>query len=277
MPTREGTQIVIFMRAPEMPAGAWLEAIRVRRSRRTYDGRPIEPDKLEHLTRFCETTPIPDIRMVVVREAPPEIFLGIGSYGAIRNAPSAVVFVGPAHGAHVPEQVGYASGAVLLEATRLGLATCWVGGAFRPRTTGRHAGLRAGEKVWGVTPVGTAEETVSGMERIVYGMKQATPKPRKPIEEIAPGVDAHAPEWVHSGIAAARLAPSAYNRQPWRFQYENGRVKLAVEGPDTPKVSKRIDCGIAMLHFEVGARFADAPGRWELHASGPHIALYALD
>lgn len=269
---------MVFLAAADMPAREWYEAIKIRRSRRTYDGVPLDARIIESLSGFCASfRPVEGPRLVLLPHAAPEIFLGIGSYGSVRNAPSAVVFVAPAMGDHVAEAVGYMSAALLLEATRLGLDTCWVGGAFRPRTTGRAAGLKAGERVWGVTPIGHAAATVSGMERVVFGMKQGVPKPRKALEEIAPELDAHAPAWVREGIAAARLAPSAYNRQPWRFRYVNGRVRVALDGADTPKITKRIDCGIAMQHFEVAARVADAPGRWELLDSGPDLGVYCVE
>ena len=33
-------------------------------------------------------------------------------------------------------------------------------------------------------------------------------------------------------------------------------------GAETPKVTKRLDCGIAMLHAELGARATGAAGAW---------------
>ncbi|MDI3546615.1 MAG: hypothetical protein PWR10_267 [Halanaerobiales bacterium] len=44
------------------------------------------------------------------------------------------------------------------------------------------------------------------------------------------------------------------NRQPWRFRFSDGGVTISVDNPDKDLYSKRLDCGIAMLHFELGAR-----------------------
>ena len=75
----------------------------------------------------------------------------------------------------------------------------------------------------------------------------------------------------------ARIAPSATNRQPWRFAREDdGSVRLFFEGSDTPVISKRLDCGIAMLHFELGAREMGASGSWRL-LSGRDVALWVPD
>ncbi len=101
-------------------------------------------------------------------------------------------------------------------------------------------------------------------------------KSRKPAEEIAPGCDAW-PRWAQAGVEAARLAPSAMHRQPWRFALHGEAVTVSFAGPDTYKVSKRLDCGIAMLHFELGALGEGVAGRWELVDSGATVARYARD
>jgi hypothetical protein len=54
------------------------------------------------------------------------------------------------------------------------------------------------------------------------------------------------------------------NRQPWRFRIEGGALVVAYAGSDTPRTSKRLDCGIAMVHAELGAASEGAFGRWEL-------------
>jgi hypothetical protein len=40
-------------------------------------------------------------------------------------------------------------------------------------------------------------------------------------------------------------------------------------------ISRRLDCGIAMLHFEVGARLMGALGRWEI-LQAPEVARYRV-
>jgi nitroreductase len=79
-------------------------------------------------------------------------------------------------------------------------------------------------------------------------------------------------------VEAARLAPSAYNRQPWRFTTGEDFVKIAVD-PGTREVqgaSRRIDCGMAMAHVEIAARAAGITGRWEL-LDDPDVACYRAE
>ncbi|MDZ4178831.1 MAG: nitroreductase family protein [Coriobacteriia bacterium] len=248
---------------PEAHVDSWLEAARSRRSRRSYDGNPVPAEALDRLIEMSRTfRPSPVARALVIPSAPADIFTGIvGSYGRISDAPSAVAFAGITDAPGVDAAVGYTGEALILEATVLGLSTCWVAGMFKQRRVADLAEIGGSEKVFAISPLGTAVEAVSGTERMVYRMKPG-PKPRKSAEEVAPGSTSW-PGWARAAVEAARLAPSAMNRQPWRFTYDDGSVVVSVDGPDTPKISKRVDCGIAMLHFELGARHHGTGGTWE--------------
>jgi hypothetical protein len=58
------------------------------------------------------------------------------------------------------------------------------------------------------------------------------------------------PDWFRKGIESVLLAPSAMNRQNFRFtQMASGKV-MAVEGRGP---FAGIDLGIAKLHFEIGS------------------------
>lgn len=49
----------------------------------------------------------------------------------------------------------------------------------------------------------------------------------------------------------ARLAPSTFNRQPWRFILDDGIIVLTVRTDDaTGSYEEKIDAGIVMLYFE---------------------------
>ena len=77
-------------------------------------------------------------------------------------------------------------------------------------------------------------------------------------------------------IEAARLAPSARNRQPWRFRVQDSSIVVTEDGkPSLPGISKRLDCGIAMLHLELGARAAGTSGSWKL-LNSPDVARFLI-
>jgi len=81
--------------------------------------------------------------------------------------------------------------------------------------------------------------------------------------------------WARAAVECARLAPSATNRQPWRFRFEGeGLVVEKSRGPELPMVTKRLDCGIAMLHAELGAWNAGVSGVWLESADGREVARF---
>lgn len=262
---------------PEAPVERWLEAARERRSRRSFDGSRVDGELLTALQESCEQVrPAPAARAVLAPSVSEDLFKGIvGSYGRVTGVSSALLFVGSADSPQALPAVGYTGEAIILEATALGLGTCWVGGFFSGSLARTAAGAADGEKVFAVSPVGRPMQKVSSTERLVYGMRK--PKPRRPAEYIAPELhDRSWPTWARPGVESARIAPSAYNRQPWRFRAEGGAIVISFDGPEGPIVSKRLDCGIAMLHFELAVRAAGASGSWELLEHRADVARFTL-
>jgi nitroreductase len=251
----------------------WLGAIEVRRSRRSYDGTPVAAEDLDALDALARAfRPWPEARVELLREAPDSVFLGIiGAYGGVSGATSAFAFIGPHEGGH--EQVGCTGQALVLEATARGLNTCWVGGLFGSAPVTHLLGLSADERVFAVSPVGHACEVPTRKERLIFGAGK--PKHRRTIATIAPGHEGW-PSWASRAAEAVRVAPSAMNREPWRLRMEDGALVIGMEGVGTPRISRRLDCGIAMLHAEVAARAEGVGGTWELLAS-PDVARYVPD
>ncbi|GAB4287733.1 MAG: nitroreductase family protein [Deferrisomatales bacterium] len=248
----------------------WLDAVPRRVSRRRFDPAPVGAGALDALDRVClGFRPFGPARVVLLREAPGDLFRGVvGSYGKVKGAPHALVMAGPGDAA---AEVGYVGEAAVLEATALGLDTCWVGGLFDPDRAAALARLGPGERVFAVSPVGRAVSGKGLEERLMSAVARS--RSRKPLETLAPGV-ARWPDWARAGAEAARLAPSALNRQPWRFAWEGPEVVLSADAPrDTYHIPKRLDCGIAMLHFELGARGGGVAGDWRWERP-PRVARF---
>ncbi len=246
----------------ELPVVSWYKAIFVRRSRRTLLNDPLPQEKLDVLRRSChDFRPFTGARAAVVLEPGTDVFKGIvGAYGKIKNASCYVAFIGDMQKTHVQEAVGYTGEGIILQATALGLATCWVGGFFRPEIVKNHLMLQEHERVLAVTPVGLAPDSFSFQEKFMSGFGQM--HRRKPLPNMISGNTPLSP-WMRSALQAARLAPSAVNRQPWRFIIgERSLTVTSNKGPNSYNIARRLDCGIAMLHLELGARFAGAQGSW---------------
>jgi nitroreductase len=249
-------------------AADWLSVVARRRARRAYADVPVDNLVLETLGSFADLwRPYPDARAVVIAKPTIDVFTGvIGSYGKMRAAPHLIVFIADTSGDFRDQHVGYTGEAVVLEATRLGLATCWVGGFFDPRKATRLVALAPHERVVAVSPLGYAFGTDgTGGSSITSAIGAYR---RKPVSQIAPSVlSRNWPSWAVAAVETARLAPSTVNRQPWRFRLEGGGLVVSKDNfLETSRVSKRLDIGIAMLHIDLAATAHGIDGIWtDLH------------
>jgi hypothetical protein len=261
----------------DIPFSRWYSAIPSRRSRRHFDrNRPIESASLTALDRLCrEFTPFPHARAFLVTTPAKDVFKGIvGGYGKVTGAPSFIAFIGDMRSSSVQEETGYIGEGIILEATALGLNTCWVGGFFKPESVATLIEIQDYERVLAVTPVGYASGSESLGERLITGFGRT--HTRVPLSSLIPGVGEAVPEWARSSLEAARLAPSAVNRQPWAFALNDTSITLSVRtnGPEF-NVSKRLDCGIAMLHIEVAALNSGIRGTWEF-LQAPQVSRFLI-
>ena len=72
-------------RIPARVAQRWLAAVPARHARRSYTGEPVAPADLDALEELAASwSPWSGARVVLVREAPQSMFVGIvGAYGGI--------------------------------------------------------------------------------------------------------------------------------------------------------------------------------------------------
>jgi hypothetical protein len=219
--------------------------------------------------------PFPNARSCLVTESVKDVFKGIvGSYGKIKGAPAFIAFIGDMDSASVQEEVGYTGEGIILEATALGLNTCWVAGFFKPESVSSLVEIKSNERVLAVTPVGYARRFESLEEKLMTGFGRT--HRRVPISRLISSLTQDSlPEWIRASIHAARLAPSAVNRQPWGFHVEDDSITAYIRtgGPDF-SISKRLDCGIAMLHIEVAAMICGVRGDWQF-LKAPQVARFS--
>lgn len=261
----------------DIPFERWYAAIPKRRSRRSFETKPVEQTLLSHINKVCEEfRPFSEARAVLVTHSPDKVFKGaIGHYGKIKGAPAFVAFIGNMDSPYVQEKVGYTGEGIVLEAEALGLATCWVGALFRPDVAASFVDISKGEKVIAVTPIGYARKDWSFEEKVMTGFGRR--HRRKPLSELVTGLkETEWSTWIRMALEAARLAPSALNRQPWRFYVEKDSITISVDNlKDTFNISKRLDCGIAMLHIEIAALTCGVRGKWEF-LKPPKVSQFCL-
>lgn len=261
----------------EIPYSRWYQAIESRRSRRRFEPTFLSREQLVQLDNACSTfRPFSDVRNVLVEQSPHSLFKGaVGPYGKIRGANAFIAFIGNMNNVHVQEQVGYMGEGIILEAEAMNIATCWVA-LFRPNVVTSLITINKSEQVMAVTPVGYATARESLEERVMTGF--GFTHRRKPLSDLVIGFDEKDyPQWILSAVEAARLAPSAMNRQPWRFHIETNSITVAVNSTRREYgVSRRLDCGIAMLHIEVAALNHGIHGKWKFLDS-PLVARFEVN
>jgi len=257
----------------DFPVSSWHEAIFLRKSRRSFlPGRPIAEDQFERLERLSrDFRPFSEARIAIARRPPERVLTGVvGSYGRITGAPAYAAVIGSASDSATAVRAGYTGEALILEATAIGLGTCWVSGMFRAAEVGKDIALDENEHVFAVTPLGLGERNFTMMEKMYIAAIGS--RKRKSLEETAEG--APPLPWQVKALEAARLAPSARNRQPWRFVLAPDSITVRCDAvTDGERFPRSLDCGIAMLHLELGARAAGVSGAWTF-LSPPAVARF---
>ncbi len=256
---------------------SWYKAISQRHSRRTFTGERLSKDDISRLEHVCNNfRPFESARAVFVENPPDDVFRGlVGSYGKIQNAPHYVAFIGHTEQTDFEAATGYIGEAIILEATSMSKGTCWVAGMFKREVVQNQLNLKENEEVLAITPVGHVASAKSRGDRIISRMARS--HRRKSLLNLIEGEVTLSKEWMNIALEAARVAPSAANRQPWRFTIEENAITVHESQKKAmySGISKRLDCGISMMHLELGARFAGARGTW-IHHDSPRVASYVV-
>jgi nitroreductase len=263
-----------------------LEAMRVRRSVRTYLSKAVPQDVLDSLIRtFDKTERLCDLRVTLnpmrSEVVAPAITGLIGSYGSIKNAPLWIIGISQ-EGPYYQENFGFRMEQFILECTRAGLGTCWVGAFFKKSVLDQVVTKEKNEQIICISPVGYAADRrlIERSMRSIGGLNT-----RKPLNErVFHGQwGIPATEYLSSRkellkiFELARWAPSGTNQQPCHYVIDDKRIVIAVLTSlyrAYPKFITRdtgmstnfqpIDAGIAMSHVHLAARELGMAGRWSL-------------
>ncbi len=256
-----------------------LEIIKRRISCRTYSDQPVEEGKKTRLAGLLAANgegPFANrvrFHLLDLTSEEKEEVKKLGTYGVIKGARlfiAGTVAVAPG----AMEDFGYLMERNILEATAMGLGTCWLGGTFKRSGFAGRIGVSADEVVPAITPVGYASDKRSLADRAFRFI--ASSSRRKPWEELFFDGGFETPLRKEKAgpfaepLECVRLAPSASNRQPWRVLSERDGEVLhffleRTSGYDRPGGAvklQNIDMGIALCHFELAARELGLKGSW---------------
>lgn len=257
----------------EIPIDSWYNAIFLRHSHRKYSGEIPSDDLTSRIERVCgEFRPFPGARAVLIKNSGKDVFKGAISefFYKVTETPYYIAFIGDMGEKNVQSITGYLGEGIILEATALGLNTCWVGGFYRKEKVLKQLDLQQNEQVLAITPIGFSKDAA---DRVGKSSKQYR---RKGIEKLVLSGDINSDEWIGNALEAARIAPSAGNRQPWRFSISDDSIIVSSSSKrEGFGVSRHLDCGIAMLHLELGVLVSGLKGHWEFLES-PEVARYQI-
>jgi len=256
-----------------------LSAMRRRVSVRSYADRPVEPALLERLLDLASTadhlTELPPRVALVsgVERTHRVLTYMIGSYGLVQNPPHLLVSVLPEESDVALLDLGYVLEQVVLEATRLGLSTCWVTGSYDAQRAGDAGGLAPGEMAAAVCALGYPAKDRWGRLHSRTVRRLAGGHRRKPLTETVfsgrwgePWSPKDADPTLVTMLEHVQLAPSANNRQPSRFITRPDQVALALVRPAP------IAGGITMPHFALTSAALGRDGRWEVRLGDVTLA-----
>lgn len=227
----------------------YLKAIDKRCSRRAYIPEKLDKDIAKKLHLLAKEYSVLSKLNILLIENDHRIFDGFfASYGMFSGVTNYIALIGSKSDKNSLEKAGYYGEKLILDATLLDLGTCWVAGTFNKEECTKLLGLSAEDELICVILVGSINSQKNFKEKLISGLVHRSTKSIKQMYTC----DGAVPDWFIRGMRAVQKAPSAVNKQPVKFMYQEGMVSATV-----PKETsyQSIDLGIAMLHFEIGAYF----------------------
>ena len=263
-----------------------LEAMRVRRSDRTYTGESLDQPTLDELldifdhtkrlnklTLRCKLMPGNQVQHAMTGL--------IGSYGSIKNAPTWLIGLSE-QGKNDQVNFGFAMEQWVLECTRMGLGTCWVGGFFKKSMLQQAVEPEENERIVCISPVGKAapRRLAEKAMRAAGGLDRRKRLAERMFYETwgVPATDYLAEKKdLLQVLELARWAPSASNKQPSHFVLDEERIVISILTTLQRKYPsiiaddraedldfQRVDAGISMAHVDLAARELGIRGVWSL-------------
>ena len=236
-----------------------LEAIRHRRSVRSFDETPLRPEDARKIIEFAEKLENPYELPITWKLLDAKkhglsspVIVGADCYiaGKLRRAP------------HAEEAFGYTFEKLVLFAETLGVGTTWIAGTMNRAAFEKAMQLSEDELMPCVSPLGYPAKKMSLREsvmrkgvradsRFAFGELFFDGSFDKPLTPEAAGALADV-------LEAVRLAPSAVNKQPWRVVLQGEKAHFYEKqsrGYDSGGWDiQKIDLGIALCHFELAAK-----------------------
>ncbi|MDE6461064.1 MAG: nitroreductase family protein [Paramuribaculum sp.] len=245
-----------------------IEAMKERRSVRTFDGLGLSKEQSSELEKAIERSDSPFGGSVTIKLKKFDLKEGYrpSTYGMIRGAED-FFLLGIGGDEASALSAGYRFEQVVLKAWQMGLGTCWIAATFKGSDFDRGLELPEGEELKVICPVGTAEKPSikEKLTRLTLGSKN-----RKPFNDLFfyENFNTAVPDdnKFREALEMLRIAPSSTNSQPWRVLVEGDTVHFYYK-PKSP--ASVLDCGIGICQFHETEKFYGHDGDFSKVSGAP--------
>lgn len=258
-----------------------LSVIQQRYSCRNYASIPLNDEAQRAVSDYLQQLPAGPFqksnrfKLTAATDQDRSALRGLGTYGFIKNPPAFIIGAS-GEGPLTLEDFGYRMELIVLQMTRLGLGTCWLGGTFKRSGFSWKINLGANELLPVISPLGYSSDKRSVVDKM-FRFVGSSDK-RKAWNElfylhnIDTVLDKENSGVFDTPLECVRLAPSASNKQPWRIIKGKGRDAFHFYLKRTPGYEslikdiklQNVDMGIAMCHFDLSARDLGLKGDWSV-------------
>ncbi len=160
---------------------------------------------------------------------------------------------------------GYIGEAFMLECVAMGLGTCWLGGTYNHKALKQFIELENDERIVSIISFGKVDVLPKAPTK--KSLEQLTGLSYEAIDKLS--------AWQQEAIRTAKNAPSARNRQPWEIGVHDDSLGIVCNSNNWG--FGEVDCGIAMLHIELGAAKYGVYGEWQMDEIEKYFIPYEAD
>lgn len=245
-----------------------IQAMKERRSVRSYDGKPLDQNMVTQLQKAIEDSYTLFGGDISIRLKAFDLKgeFKPSTYGVIKGATD-FFLMAIGEGEDSDLTAGFQFEQVVLKAWQLGLGTCWIAGTYKGSQFDAGENWPEGQSLNIICPVGRPEKQrfMEKMMRLSIGSDK-----RKPFDDLF-----FEDDFEHSvsrdnkfgeQLEMLRLAPSSTNSQPWRVLVKGDKV-LFYYKPKYPITV--IDCGIGICHFYETEKYRGFDGTFQKDSDYP--------
>lgn len=230
-----------------------IEAMKARHAVRTYKkDATLTDEQINEIRKAIDSAESPFGGEITVRlhhfdlnkEKP-------NTYGSVDGA-SWYILVGAAENPESLLTLGFRMEQVALQIFRMGLGINFITATFKGSSFVQAADMPEQTPLKVIMPFGVPAEKVRLMERLTHFFMKS--RDRKPFDETFTGVDRDSV--FRQPLEMMRLAPSAYNRQPWRAVVDGDSVWFY----HVPSHNSLIGMGNGLANFYMALKHAGKDG-----------------